>query len=429
MKIRYRWSILGLLVLLLAMPLLAACSNDETAATSTGNSIGTPTEASSAAEPVARLKITLGSLTDLTGLASQAFATVNAALEDMIRYYNEENLIPGVELEVLHYDGQYKPSRDIPGYEWLKERGVSLFVTGIPSTSVTLKSRADEEQRLIFSMSAFPDIEDPPGYVFAMNNDTINFGPTLLKWIAENDWDYQTNGPAKVGAAGWPGNYWETLWNGAEAYCAEHPEQFEWQGALLNSNSYDWSAEVYELRNVDYVLPPGAAIATFTRAYKQADGKGKLVMTDAHVPFLGLTVETTGADFMDGWLLIMPSRWWDEDYDVPNLAKELLARYHSESEAEGIVATGGAYLTTVNQFYGMMQLLANHLNDVGPENFSQQTLYDAATAFSVEFAGGQEFGFSDVKRTAWSNIGMYEFDGDTQSLVRADPEWLPLVSN
>ncbi|NQT73005.1 MAG: ABC transporter substrate-binding protein [Chloroflexi bacterium] len=65
--------------------------------------------------------ITIGNLSDLTGVSSNAMGVVNIALEDTVEYYNERNLIPGVELEVITYDGQYNPSNDIPGYEWLKE--------------------------------------------------------------------------------------------------------------------------------------------------------------------------------------------------------------------------------------------------------------------------------------------------------------------
>jgi len=45
------------------------------------------------------------------------------ALEDLVAYYNDSDLIPGVRLEVVVYDGQWDPARDIPGYEWLRGRG------------------------------------------------------------------------------------------------------------------------------------------------------------------------------------------------------------------------------------------------------------------------------------------------------------------
>ena len=66
--------------------------------------------------------ITIGNLTDVTGPASNALTVITMSLEDTAEYYNKQYLIPGVTFEVITYDGQYDPSRDIPGYEWLMER-------------------------------------------------------------------------------------------------------------------------------------------------------------------------------------------------------------------------------------------------------------------------------------------------------------------
>jgi len=65
--------------------------------------------------------ITLGELTDFTGPASVSTLYLHYALQDTIRYYNEEGLIPGVKLKLVSYDTQYSPARTLPGYDWLKE--------------------------------------------------------------------------------------------------------------------------------------------------------------------------------------------------------------------------------------------------------------------------------------------------------------------
>lgn len=420
MFMRTGWLFLSLL-LLGSLVMIGACSDgDETPD-------GATTEPSPTG-PSGEFVITIGNISDMTGIAARAMEVVNTALEDLVRYYNEENLVPGVTFKALHYDAAYDPSNDIPGYQWLKDRNADVILAGLPSTPVTLKPLADDEHRIIFAMSAFPELEDPPGWVFSLNADTAKFGPTILRWIAENEWDYEANGPAKVGEAMWPGNYWTTLEEGSKAYCDAHPEQFEWIGAFVNPNTFSWTREIEALEEADYIFPPGSALATFTREYKLAEGKGKLIMTDAHVPFIGLTKETTGTEFMDGWYFLIPSRWWDEDYDVPNMVQDLLDRYHSAGEAQELTSTGGAYLTSCNQMYAMLNLLAGCVSDVGIEGFSQEALYDTATSFEFEYSGGQVFGYTPTERTAFGYEGMYRFDGDSGSLVRADAEWLPLVS-
>ena len=59
--------------------------------------------------------ITIGNLTDFTGVSANAMEYINMALDDLVEYYNETNLIPGVRLKVESYDGQMNPARDIPG--------------------------------------------------------------------------------------------------------------------------------------------------------------------------------------------------------------------------------------------------------------------------------------------------------------------------
>ncbi|MCP4612749.1 MAG: ABC transporter substrate-binding protein, partial [Planctomycetes bacterium] len=137
MRVFFNICLVILASILLALPLLTACSkNDETSAPTISP---TPTPTPSAIKAQETVKITIGNLSDLTGVSANAMGIINMALEDTVEYYNEQNLIPGVELEVITYDGQFNPARDISGYEWLKENGADLIFTAVPPTAVTLK--------------------------------------------------------------------------------------------------------------------------------------------------------------------------------------------------------------------------------------------------------------------------------------------------
>lgn len=173
----------------------------------------TPTTAPTDAKKV---KVKIGVISDLTGPASQAMTVVDMALADIVRYFNEENLIPGAEFEVVTYDGQYDPSRDVPGYQYLKGNGVDVIITGIPGTSITLKSRVDQDNIPLFALTTNPDIENPPGYVFAMNVAAEPYKYTFLQWIAEHDPDFPADRPARIGAVGQPDPYAANLQKGME---------------------------------------------------------------------------------------------------------------------------------------------------------------------------------------------------------------------
>ena len=115
-KMKNKWiALIGLLaILLLALPMLVACDGDDTGGTPSGTD--TPSE----------VTIIIGEIVDLTGVAAEAMDKIDKALKDLAVYYNEENLIPGVTLEVKHYDDEYDPARDIPGYNYLKSKGQGL---------------------------------------------------------------------------------------------------------------------------------------------------------------------------------------------------------------------------------------------------------------------------------------------------------------
>ena len=169
-------------ILMLALLLLASCGNNGDTGEEQTTIKPTPTVTQ---EPVI---ITIGNLSDLTGVSSNAMETINMALKDTVDYYNDQNLIPGVKVEVVTYDGQWNPSNDIPGYKWLKENGADLILTPVSSTAVTLKPYAKKDQMVLFTWAPTEEAVSPPGYVFSPANTLCKYvGYTLLSCVAEND--------------------------------------------------------------------------------------------------------------------------------------------------------------------------------------------------------------------------------------------------
>ena len=431
--------IICIAVLLLTLPLLAACDDDETEeptapVTEPTAPVTEPTApvteptvpVTEPTAPVEDVKITIGNVSDMTGPASNSLILVNQAMDDLVRYFNDENLIPGVELDIEHYDGQYNPANDKPGYEWLKERGADLIFAGLPNTPVTLKPFLEEDEMMCFSSTAATEVIDPPGWVFTMNAPTGAYAKTLLKWIAENDWDWETNGPAKVGGAGWYGPYWQELGEGAEQYCEEHPEQFTWIGAQLNNYQQMWDTEVAALKDADYVFPPGAGMMSFIPAYRNSGATAKFIGNDSHAPFFNYAAQAAGWDALDGWIFAMPNRWWNEDAEIPNLAADLIEAYHP-GKYEDFKGGGSSYIGPIGQFYGPFMMVKETVERVGAENFTSQALYETATSFSMAYGESEEWNFTDTKRTPWNSLGIYKLSAAEQDLVRADPEWQPIV--
>ncbi len=416
-------------ILLLTLPVLGACSDDDDTpvATATASTTPEPTqEPIVEPSPVEEVTITIGNLTDKTGPASRALTMVDMALEDLAEYFNEEILVPGAKLKVVSYDTQYDPSKDRPGYEWLKERGADVIVCGFPTPGVTLKPFLDEDEIMLFSMTHDEVMTDPPGWVFCLGFPGTVPGPTLLKWIAENDWDYASKGPAKVGGAGWIGPYFESLLNGMEEYCDAHPDQFTWEGGYLTNFSQIWTPEVEALKDCDYVMPPGGGWPTFGREFRDAGGIGKFICFESQAAYIGLSAQSIGWDGIDKSLVTLPNRWWNEDTQIPNLAKQLLSEKHPDSVDE-IIQAGTSYIGPIGAYYAALSIIADTLSTYGPQNFNSKVLYDTAQSFSMAYGGCEELNFTDTKRVSWNHLGVYEVSAAEEDIVRKDTDWQPLV--
>jgi len=373
-------------------------------------------------EPVV---ITIGNLTDKTGPGSNAIAQVDMALEDMIAHFNSEGLIHGVELKIINYDIQFDPARDIPGYEWLKERGADLLFSPVPSPPVTLKARLAKDKMLLFAIAATEEAFVPPGYVFCPGNSLCkNASYTILKWITENDPDFPKDRPAKIGGAFWTEAYGQELLGSAERYVKAHPEQYEWEGGFLTGFTFIWGPEVEALKDCDYVLPP-VLMQNFVKEYRSAGHTAKFICTDAHMAFLQQIREMEIWDQIDKTLVVRPAKWWTDEGPLIDLARELLLTYRND-DAEEIIRSGVAYLT-VKQVHIMFELIAETVTAVGAENFNSQALYDVAQSFSVTVDGIECDSFNQTKRTSTNYMRIYEVRAAAEDFFRVGPEWVPVV--
>lgn len=371
--------------------------------------------------------ITIGNLSDLTGVSAGAMKYINVALDDLVGYYNDNNLIPGVSLKVVTYDGQMDPAKDVPGYEWLMKKGADVLFTPIPATPVTLKPRVDQDRIVLFTMTSQKEGFLPPGYVFNLGIDPQYDGYTMMKWIAEYDWDWETQGPARVGGAAWSESYSDELMNGMKEYCVAHPEQFDWIGGHLTDFGFSWESEVEALKNCNYVYP-GIVFINFVKQYRNAGCvEAKLIGTETQTAFFDLVDDSDLWDEIDGMLFLKFSRWWNEDGEIISLIKQILNDSHPD-KAEEVISAGVGYLS-LNQLYAMLEIIRNATEQVGPQNVDSQSIYASAQSFSLYTDGIQRLSFSDEKRDAVDAYAMYEARASEKDIFRIHNEWFPTVRN
>ncbi|MFO8010502.1 MAG: ABC transporter substrate-binding protein [Dehalococcoidia bacterium] len=420
------WLGLSLVIILILLPFLFACSDDgkteEPPVTKTEEPTATVEPTNEPEEPVI---ITFGNLSDFTGPAASVMEPINMAVDDVVEYFNEQNLIPGVKLEVVTYDGQYDPANGIPGYEWLKERGADVILCDA-ATGPPLVPRATKDEVPVFMHNAPEDVLDPAGYVFATGVSPESLGYTMLGWIIENDWDHVTNGPAKIGAAGWDDGVTQGIIDAMENYAQAHPDQFEFVGGFITSMAnFDWSTEVEALKNCDYIFPPGAIMFSFAEQYRSAGYTAKFLGGSPQAAFMGMIYDAQMWDEIDGSLFFLETRWWtDEEGSLLELTKQLLYENHADS-AEKIKRTGNGYMV-VAQIYMILDLIKTAAEAVGPENLDSKAIYDAAQSWTMTVDGIERYSTNETKRNPPNYVGVYEAAGADKNLFRADPDWVPL---
>jgi hypothetical protein len=374
-----------------------------------------------------KVKITIGVITDFTGVGAEAFKRINLAIEDLAKYYNEQNLIPGVELKLALYDAQYTPSRYVPGYDWLKQKGAKIILTPDPEAAEILKSFAATDKIPLCTWMASEAMVDPPGWVFCAAGRASSALPTLLEWISEQWPSYPTR--PKIAAVGCQEVSMTQIVETLEQYCRAHPDRFEYAGKYLAPMGTTlWSGQVEKVKDCDYIVHNQAM--TFTANFlKQLRSKGSTARTvdlDAQASAIRYFLDMCGWEELDGHLSFFPWGWWGDPLASIELAEELLNRYHLAAEAADIRSAGNGYLALYAPMV-FFDILRQTVEEVGAEDFDGQAFYNTAINFSKTYDGFPERAFTETRRAFPNEAAVYEWRAEVKDIVRIS-DWLSYAS-
>ena len=377
-----------------------------------------------------RVVIRIGEITDFTGPGSPAVRTIHYVLEDAARYYNEEGLIPGVKMEIISYDTKMDQSREVPGYDWVRDRGAQVVMAVYQLTGDILKPFAERDRIVVTNLTASVSQIEPPGWVFCFSSPTSLGFTVLMQWISEEHWDWETDGPAKIGFAGWADPNSVEVKEAIEGYCQDYPERFEWVGGFLSPlGTMVFSNEAEKLKHCDYVSSFALVHGYFLKEFRARGYTATMIDSNSSPAYLGFLVDKVGWEGLDGMLASNVTPWWDEEgFPIVDLAKELLSRYRA-GEAEDIMKEGSGYVGALHQILGVFDVLRATVEEVGAENFDNEAFYNAAIKYQASgamFEGYPQWGFSETKRNFMDHYLVYEFDADVENLVRRS-DWLHVL--
>jgi hypothetical protein len=267
----------------------------------------------------------------------------------------------------------------------------------------------------------------PTGYVFNLGNVPEHDAFTLLAWLAENDWDYQTNGPAKIGGAGWKDSYNVEFQNAMKAYAKTHPKQFDYIGGFTTDFAFLWQTEIEALKDADYIFPPSVPTSFMTQ-YRKAGYDAKFICADTQSAFTDLIDDASLWDEINGAIFVVSSRWWNDPGPIVDFTKGILNEKHSPETAEKIQRKGSGYLSLGTSLNSMLSIIRNAVEVVGPEALDSQAIYDSAEAYSIEINGLKLYSFNSEKRYLCNYKRIYIADEDEQNLILASDGWIPVVT-
>ena len=361
-------------------------------------------------------------MTDMTGPSGSFYASVLYAVQDATRYVNDEEPIPGVRIKIEVWDERSDASRILPGYEWLKERGAKVIVSPQPEVPETLKPFAERDKVPVFTWASSEVIVQPPGWVFCVNANVPDMMHSLLKYVSDQWPNYPTR--PKIAYVGWSITPCQIQANALKDYCQANPDEFELVGTYLPPvGTSIWAGEIQATKGCDYVFP---MFANYVRDFR-ARGYRATLLSAAVIASgsFGAFVDLCGWEDVDGTIESQSTGWWNEQYPLAELAKEVLHSYRPSQEQE-IMHEGMMYSGIFHGAYMMYDIVRQAVEEVGAENFDGQAFYDAAVKFKKSYEGLYEVGFTETERTATKYYAIYKWSAEQDGLVKLTG-WLPLT--
>ena len=219
-----------------------------------------------AKEEGAKKEIVFGFLWDVTGRAAFATTKFHTSLKEYLRFTQEEDPIPGVEIKVVTYDTKSEPARVAPGYLWLQGKGAQI-VSAAAHDCEALLPRLEADEVPSIGLAALLSVIDNPWTFFIYPPPEADI-EVLMQWIMDS-WDYEKEGRRpKVGFVGYGGySFYEFPRARAEEVAEANQDKIEWLGAEMPPvGAMTFAAEIAHLIDSDILIcvltgPPLASFA------------------------------------------------------------------------------------------------------------------------------------------------------------------------
>lgn len=363
-------AILVILVTLLAvLPALAGCGGGDTE----------------------EIEIKIGVLADFTGTAGSAMQPTMEAFEDYLEKVvpNSDDPLPeGVKVTFTHFDTQLNYSKTVPGYLYLKGRGVDMMVIMNAQDRELLGDRPDNDEMFtIGTMGLQSRIADE--WILTTWSPIQSQGEVEMLFIMDN-WDYAGTGRSpKVGHLGYTLASSDYYQEGIQKVMDANPTKFTWGGFERGAlSTVQWTSEVARLKSCDYLIVSvaGPLLSSFVSQARAAGYTGKFITGMEGFPgFWPLVIGQIGSmDQLYDCYYVAWWPWWNEDIPLIQDCKDYVAEYQgNDAELLGI----SAVISGRELGVALEQGLRNAIEAVGAEHIDGIALKNGMRAIDLQLEG------------------------------------------
>jgi branched-chain amino acid transport system substrate-binding protein len=280
-------------------------------------------------------KVEVAAIWGMTGPAAASLQIQTAAIQDYFRYFNEQEAIPGVSIDLSWGDDMLQSPLLYSHYERFVEGGIPLIFMEEATGLTGLKDRFEKDEVVIVAPgSGYQEVAYPPGWRYGTTPTIAEQAAAVFEYFRENWKEERSPRLALVGI--------ESPWGYEPRYAIEYAQSLGFEvlpPEIVPFVTLDATTQLIRLsgEGADLVYIQGLPTATGP-VLKDAERLGLLgqMQFAGHQSGMGeRVIQMTGAA-SEGYLMPRPFPWFDE-IEIPGikLMLDTQMKYHGKVTREG----------------------------------------------------------------------------------------------
>ena len=276
----------------------------------------------------------------ITGAASASSQLMVLAGEDYVRYFNEQEVIPGVQIELLWRDTGFQYSLGLSHYERVVAAGIPLIDIEESPLLFGLKDRLARDEVALFTVAGYHELMYPTvGWIYSVTPAMSEQAAVALQYFMENWKEERSPRLVLLGLdavfgnqSRWASGYARSL--GFEVLPTELVPHIVLDATTILLRLKDEGADLVHIQTL-----PAASMPILRDAERL--GLAGQIRFAGHSSTMGEKVIEQAVAASEGYLIPRAYPWFDET-EVPGIKLMIdnQMKYHGNVQREGEYFTG-----------------------------------------------------------------------------------------